>query len=124
MREFTWSGSNWTFVNMPSTGTQNVHAYIIPGRNDGVNRLYTDNGNGKVWEYSWTGSGWTTYNLGGGSDYMYGLHFGRGRNDGILRLYSADRGSVNRVYEFTWTTPPPISFIRKYKPKQSIWDIK
>lgn len=124
MREFTWNGSNWTFVNMPSTGTQNIHAYIIPGRNDGVNRLYTDNGNGKVWEYSWTGSGWTTYNMGGGSDYMYGLHFGRGRNDGILRLYSADRGSVNRVYEFTWTTPPPISFLRKYKPQYSIWDLK
>jgi|GEM_PF-2168548 len=123
MREFTWTGSNWTFVNMPSTGTQNIHAYIIPGRNDGVNRLYTDNGNGKVWEYSWTVTGWVTYNMGGGSDYMYGLHYGRGRNDGILRLYSADRGSVNRVYEFTWTTPPPISFLRKHKPKYSIWTL-
>ena len=122
MREFTWNGSAWTFSNMPSTGIQNIHAYITPGRNDGVNRVYTDNGNGKVWEYSWNGSSWTTYNMGGGSDYMYGLHFGRGRNDGLIRMYSTDRGSVNRVYEFSWTTPPPISFRRRLSPRISIWD--
>jgi hypothetical protein len=105
MREFTWTGTAWTFVNLPNTGIQNVHAYIIPGRNDGVNRLYTDNGNGKCLEYTWNGTGWTTYNMGGGSDYMYGLHWGHGRNDGLIRLYSTDRGSVNRVYELTWTVP-------------------
>jgi hypothetical protein len=112
MREFTWNGTAWTFVNLPNTGIQNVHAYVIPGRNDGVNRLYTDNGNGKVLEYTWNGTGWTTYNMGGGSDYMYGLHYGYGRNDGIIRLYSTDRGSVNRVYEFTWTVPL-ITYIRE-----------
>jgi hypothetical protein len=105
IREFTWSGTAWTFVNMPMAGTQNIHAYIVPGRNDGINRVYTDNANGKVFEYTWNGTTWDTYNMGGGSDYMYGLHYGTGRNDGIIRFYGADRGSVNRVYEFTWTIP-------------------
>lgn len=113
MREFTWNGSAWTFVNLPNTGIQNVHAYVVPGRNDGINRLYTDNGNGKVWEYTWTGTAWETYNMGGGSDYMYGLHWGRARNDGLIRLYATDRGSVNRVYEFTWTAPNPLVFMKK-----------
>jgi hypothetical protein len=105
LREFTWNGTAWTFVNMPVVGLQNIHAYIVPGRNDGFNRVYTSNGNGKLFEYSWDGSSWQTYNMGGGTDYMYGLHYGRGRNDGLIRFYSADRGSVNRVYEFTWTVP-------------------
>jgi hypothetical protein len=113
MREFTWNGTAWTFVNLPNTGIQNVHAYVVPGRNDGINRLYTDNGNGKVLEYTWNGIGWDTYNMGGGSDYMYGLHWGIGRNDGLIRFYSTDRGSVNRVYEFTWTVPSPLVFMKK-----------
>ena len=112
MREFTWNGTRLDICQSANTGIQNVHAYIIPGRNDGVNRLYTDNGNGKVLEYTWNGTGWTTYNMGGGSDYMYGLHWGHGRNDGLIRLYSTDRGSVNRVYEFSWTAPP-IAYIRE-----------
>ena len=86
-------------------GTQNIHAYIVPGRNDGINRIYADNANGKVFEYTWNGTTWDIYNMGGGSDYMYGLHYGTARNDGIIRFYGADRGSVNRVYEFTWTVP-------------------
>ncbi|HLG40611.1 MAG TPA: hypothetical protein VI461_13125, partial [Chitinophagaceae bacterium] len=80
--------------------------------NDGFNRVYTSNGNGKLFEYSWNGTSWQTFNMGGGTDYMYGLHFGRGRNDGLIRFYSADRGSVNRVYEFTWTVPI-IAYIRE-----------
>jgi hypothetical protein len=80
---------------------------VLAGRNDGVNRVYSSSGNGKVYEYTWNGSSWTLFNMGGGPDYMYGLHFGDGRNDGRMRLYSADRGSVNSVYEFTWTEPPP-----------------
>jgi hypothetical protein len=67
--------------------------------------VYNDNANGKVFEYTWNGTTWDTYNMGGGSDYMYGLHYGAGRNDGVIRFYGADRGSVNRVYEFTWTVP-------------------
>jgi hypothetical protein len=51
--------------------------------------------------------------MGGGSDYMYGLHYGAGRNDGVIRFYGADRGTVNRVYEFTWTVPSPLVFMRK-----------
>ncbi|MBL7738170.1 MAG: hypothetical protein JNK14_03055 [Chitinophagaceae bacterium] len=113
VREFTWNGSAWTFINMPLAGTQNIHAYIVPGRNDGVNRIYTCNANGKVFEYTWNGTTWDIYNMGGGSDYMYGLHYGTGRNDGVIRFYGADRGSVNRVYEFTWTAPSPIVFMRK-----------
>lgn len=121
MREFTWTGSNWTFVNLPNTGIQNVHAYIVAGRNDGVNRLYTDNGNGKVWEYTWTGTVWETYNMGGGSDYMYGLHYGKARHDGLIRLYSTDRGSVNRVYEFSWGIPgTPITRHRKDKDDEPV----
>jgi hypothetical protein len=113
IREFTWNGTAWTFVNMPMAGTQNIHAYIVPGRNDGINRVYTCNANGKVFEYSWNGATWDIYNMGGGSDYMYGLHYGTGRNDGVIRFYGADRGSVNRVYEFTWTAPSPLVFMRK-----------
>jgi hypothetical protein len=106
VREFTWNGTGWTIAHMPGvSGAQMIHAYILPGRNDGVNRIYTSSGNGKAYEYTWTGSGWTVGNLGGGSDYMYGLHYGTGRNDGRIRLYGADRGSVNRVYEYTWTAP-------------------
>ncbi|HEY6504384.1 MAG TPA: Ig-like domain-containing protein [Chitinophagaceae bacterium] len=113
IREFTWNGTAWTFINMPMAGTQNVHAYIVPGRNDGINRVYTCNANGKVFEYTWNGTTWDIYNMGGGSDYMYGLHYGTGRNDGVIRFYGADRGSVNRVYEFTWTAPSPLVFWRR-----------
>jgi hypothetical protein len=58
--------------------------------------------------------------MGGGSDYMYGLHYGKARHDGLIRLYSTDRGSVNRVYEFSWGIPgTPITKHRKDKDDES-----
>lgn len=106
VREFTWNGSSWSIAHTPSTpGAQFIHAYVAPGRNDGVQRLYTSSSNGRAYEFTWNGSAWTRVNMGGGTDYMYGLHFGEGRNDGLIRLYGADRGSVNQVYEYSWTSP-------------------
>lgn len=104
VREFTWSGTSWKFSELTdSVGAQLVHAYVLAGRGDGVERVYTSSGNGNSYEFSWNGSGWTTYTLGGGTGYMYGFHFGEGRNDGIVRLYG---GSFNtRVYEYTWSAP-------------------
>lgn len=107
VREFTWNGTAWTMVHLPLvSGAQHIHAYIVPGRGDGVNRIYTSSGNGKAYEYSWNGTAWSVLDMGGGSDYMYGLHYGKPRGDGVIRFYGADRGAVNRVYEYTWTTPP------------------
>ncbi len=109
MREFTWTGTAWSIAHTQTVpGAQHIHAYIIPGRNDGVLRVYSSSADGKAYEFTWTGSGWAVVNMGGGSDYLYGLHYGNGRNDGVLRLYGADRGAVNRVYEYTWTTPDAV----------------
>jgi hypothetical protein len=109
MREFTWNGTGWSIAHSQTVpGAQHIHAYIIPGRNDGVLRVYSSSADGKAYEFTWTGTGWTVVNMGGGSDYLYGLHYGYGRNDGVLRLYGADRGAVNRVYEYTWTTPDAV----------------
>jgi hypothetical protein len=103
VRELSWNGSGWSIVHLPAiAGAQHIHTYVLPGRNDGTNRIYTSSGDGKAYEYSWTGTSWQVMELGGGGEYMYGMHFGKGRNDGLVRLYGADRGSLNRVYEFSW----------------------
>jgi hypothetical protein len=117
VRELSWNGSGWTAALLgPSIGSPLIHAYVLPGRNDGVNRVYTSGGTGNAYEYTWNGSSWTMYNMGGGTDYLYGFHYGVGRNDGLLRLYGADRGTINQVYEYSWSgsappdgTPPVIS---------------
>lgn len=104
LREYTWTGSGWSQIHSPSAGGGLIHSYVTTGRNDGVNRVYASSTNGKTYEYTWNGSSWgAPVNMGGGSDYMYGQHFGDGRNDGIVRFYTADRGAVNRVYEYTWS---------------------
>ena len=103
VRELSWNGSGWSVDHLPDVaGAQQIHTYVVPGRNDDVNRVYTSSGDGKAYEYSWNGTSWTVTELGGGGQYLYGMHFGEGRNDGLLRLYGADRGTLNRVYEFTW----------------------
>jgi hypothetical protein len=103
VRELTWNGSGWSIAHLPQvSGASHIHTYVLPGRNDGINRIYTSSGDGKAYEYSWTGGSWQVYELGGGGQYMYGMHFGKGHNDGLLRLYGADRGTLNRVYEFVW----------------------
>lgn len=109
VREFTWSGNSWvaTLVDSGLSQSRFIHAYVLPGRNDGVKRIYTSSSNGRAYELSWGGSSWTTYELGGGPEYMYGLHFGPGRGDGLYRVYGASRGSLNQVYEFSWSTPLP-----------------
>jgi hypothetical protein len=104
MREYSWNGSAWSIVNAPAAPGGMIHSYVTTGRGDGSNRVYGSSTDGKLYEYTWNGSAWgTPLNMGGGTDYMYGQHFGNGRNDGVIRFYSADRGSVNRVYEYTWT---------------------
>jgi hypothetical protein len=109
LREFTWNGSSWSILNSAVVpGAQHIHAYVLPGRNDGVLRVYTSSSNGRAYEFTWDGAGWSVYNMGGGSDYLYGLNYGVGRNDGVIRLYGADRGAVNRVYEYTWSTPDAV----------------
>lgn len=104
IREFTWNDNNWKFVELTDhLGAQLVHAYILGGRGDNIQRVYTSAGNGNVYEFTWNGSSWETYTLGGGKDYMYGFSFGQGRNDGIVRLYG---GSFNtHLYEYTWSVP-------------------
>jgi uncharacterized protein DUF4082/concanavalin A-like lectin/glucanase superfamily protein/Big-like domain-containing protein/galactose oxidase-like protein/Kelch motif protein len=111
VREFTWNGSSWTFNEInPPLGASLIHAIPLDGRNDRTNRLYASASNGNTYEFTWNGSSWTTpYNMGGSTDYMYGLHFGTGRNDSVIRVYGADRGTLNKVYEYTWSTPPPSS---------------
>jgi hypothetical protein len=111
VREFTWNGSSWTFNQInPPLGASLIHAIPLAGRNDGINRVYASASNGNTYEFTWNGSSWTTpYNMGGSTDYMYGLHFGTARNDSLIRVYGADRGSLNKVYEYTWSTPPPSS---------------
>jgi len=104
IREYNWTGSNWALVHAPAAPGGLVHSYVAAGRNDGVNRVYASSTDGKSYEYTWNGSSWgAPVSMGGGSDYMYGQHFGDARNDGIVRFYSTDRGSVNRVYEYTWS---------------------
>lgn len=102
IREFTRSGNTWAFKDLTShIGEKLVHAYVLSGRGDETNRVYTSGSNGNAYEFSWNGKTWDRYTLGGGVGYMYGFHYGNGRNDGIMRLYG---GSFNaRIYEYTWS---------------------
>lgn len=104
VREFTWNKNRWSFKNLTDhVGEQLVHAYILPGRGDGVYRVYSSGGKGNSYEFTWNGSSWTKYTLGGGIGYMYGFHFGQSRNNDITRLYG---GSFDtRIYEYTWSAP-------------------
>jgi hypothetical protein len=46
IREFTWTGAAWTFVNINTAiPTTLVHAYVLDGRQDGVQRVYSSAGN-------------------------------------------------------------------------------
>ncbi len=104
IRELTWNGSSWKSSELTDyVGTKLVHAYVLSGRGDGVQRVYTSGANGNSYEFTWDGSSWTTYTLGGGVGYMYGFHFGEGRNDDVVRLYGASFNT--QVYEYTWSAP-------------------
>ena len=64
IREFSWSGSAWTFnVISPPINTTMVHAYVLAGRNDGVQRVYSSAGDGNCYEFTYSGGAWTVQTL-------------------------------------------------------------
>jgi len=100
VRELSWTGSSWSIFDSASLPEEAIHADVVAGRGDGVNRIYVSGGNGNAYELTWNGSSWTSVVLGGGTSYMYGFDVGNGRNDGITRLYG---GSFDdNVYEYSF----------------------
>ncbi len=109
-REYTWNGSSWDAMFMPSTGQQLLNLVLGPVRGDGVIRAYFSTGssppNNVAREFSFTGTVWTESPIPAPDGTLvgnWGIAFGDGRNDGTTRLYAADLGlSGYALYEFTW----------------------
>ena len=86
------AGSVWSVGAIGSTGVANNSLIVGPGRNDGVNRVYTCTVNtGRVMELSWNGTSWGSPVDVGGSPVgleIHNLGMGPGRNDGVTRIYA------------------------------------
>ncbi len=86
------AGGVWGVNAIGSTGVANNSLIVGPGRNDGVNRVYTGTVNtGRVMELSWNGTSWgAPVNIGGSPSGLeiHNLTIGPGRNDGRTRIYA------------------------------------
>jgi len=122
--EAEWTGSGWKTTALPGNFSV-THSNIVigPGRNDGVNRIYTKYV--PLYEYldeiSWEDNRWVhrQYKIEEYGEMPLGVGFykitgavasnltvttvGDGRNDGVNRLYLVDGSpDVDVVVELTW----------------------
>ncbi len=104
LREYTWAGSGWVFMNLDSVSSRYRKVWIGPGRNDGRNRVYTghDVTPTALYEFSWNGSGWDKVLIGSMPNLPNCITGGPGRNDGINRIYSGTTGGMRYALEYTW----------------------
>ncbi|MBU2463120.1 MAG: hypothetical protein KJ844_03415, partial [Candidatus Edwardsbacteria bacterium] len=76
---------------------------IAPGRNDGINRLYTTGS--YPYEFTWNGTGWAKSPLSEYACNPTSITAGFGRNDGVCRVYTGDmaRGNI-KEYSYNGST--------------------
>lgn len=103
--EYTWTGNGWqkdTAIRIPplSPSSPAAHGVAIgKARNDGINRIYCDDGNNRrIYEGYWTGTQW----ISGVAADSYGVDIiiAPARRDGINRIYCVGLGAY--IYEFSW----------------------
>lgn len=102
--EYFYNGTAWVKTQMHFSGLEGV-GQVADGRNDGVNRVYSD-GN-FVREFSWGGSNYTwdefeTVNNGPDASFV-----GDGRNDGVNRVYvnAVNKNGTNKGrLEYTYSS--------------------
>lgn len=102
--EYTWTGTGWqreiiaTFPSSPRSSA-GIACAIGKGRNDGINRIYsTDGNNQRLFESSWDGQRWNTTQIfdSSGVDII----IAPARRDGINRIYFVGQGTT--IKELSW----------------------
>ena len=87
--------ARWQKIDLGSTFVEQQHLVIGGGRNDGVMRVYSGDGDccaGRIYEFSFINNRWQKINIvADNSDVntIYGLEFGNVRNDGVNRVYAS-----------------------------------
>lgn len=104
LREYTWTGSTWVFVDLDTTSSWYYDVTVGEGRNDGVMRVYSGNSQvpRSLYELTWTGSAWEKARLGGMPNMPRCVALGSGRSDGINRVYSGTTGGSRYALEYSW----------------------
>ncbi len=84
--EASWNGSSWNINSIGNApgGTSSTGIAVGPGRNDGVNRVFSMGSYG-VYEFSWNGSSWSQLTVANNWCETNGF-VGDARNDGTDRL--------------------------------------
>uniref|UniRef100_A0A7V5Y0K0 Exo-alpha-sialidase n=1 Tax=candidate division WOR-3 bacterium TaxID=2052148 RepID=A0A7V5Y0K0_UNCW3 len=102
--EYTWTGSNWqreavaTFPSSPHSSAGHAVA-IGKARNDGINRIYsTDGNNQRLFESTWDGQRWNTTQIFDSAGVN--MIIAPARNDGINRIYFVGQGTT--IKELSW----------------------
>ncbi|MCS7250487.1 MAG: hypothetical protein N2323_04220 [candidate division WOR-3 bacterium] len=103
--EYTWTGSSWqidTAIKIPplSPSSPAAHGVVLgKARNDGINRIYCDDGNNsKLFEGYWDGTRWISNQI--LNQYGVDIIITSARRDGINRIYFVGQGTAIR--ELTW----------------------
>lgn len=105
LREYTWTGSGWTYVNIDPTSSNYYDVWIGNGRNDGTIRIYSGNAAPySLTEFTWNGSGWNKAVVGPMPNIPNCITVGPGRNDAINRIYSGTTGGTRYALEYSWNS--------------------
>jgi hypothetical protein len=101
LREYSWNGTSYDEVNVVSPQPL-VKAVVVPGRNDGMNRVYAAGKLGHIHEFSYLTGNWQRIDIHPTAPLRsrYGLCFGQTKSDNVPRLYSAAQGGDIR--EHSW----------------------
>jgi len=105
LREYSWTGSGWTYVNIDPASSSYYDVWIGAGRNDGRNRVYSGDGrfgSYSLVEFNWNGTNWDKTTIGPMPNLPNCITVGPGRNDLLNRVYSGTTGGTRFALEYTW----------------------
>lgn len=101
--DITWKGSSYDIDTLTGTTDWPDASFIAPGRNDGVNRVYTNTNKGRM-EYTWNGTGWSAFTV--DTTHRRGDYYlAKTKNDGKYHAYttmSAAGLPPGPLFEYTW----------------------
>lgn len=98
------SVAQWTVQSFGTGVLTNVFEVKVGNaRNDGTNRVYVTERNGRVMEWTYTGTGWTNTLVARGVTNLALLTIGAVRGDGTNRLYFTEYKTNGALHEAWWT---------------------
>jgi len=104
IKEFTWDGTTWSdSSSLTATTTWPETVVVTDGRNDGVQRIYTQDGNSGTYEVTRNGASWSSVliNPQMGRSFLFSA---KTKSDGKNYLYCTDANNGLAFREYAYNS--------------------